>query len=227
MTDWGCPNWKDISAYGSYTDWSQEQWRWEFKRRSANVRSIYIRVAMDEFRLNFPKGILSQILIWEPKYKKLIYTLSPALAVESGYPALPNPIYSELPDDYHFFKKRNFELRTIRGWSFEAVKRGKADWIDFLGVTGIGIVFNPNEPIAPQLEGLSEYLLSLRNHSLPNDMQRAQKDKWIRYLRILDAREDKASWSKCAKYILPSSVAQTAQAARDTHKQAKLLQDRL
>lgn len=227
MCDWGVPDWKDEENYGEYSNWDFEHWRWEFKRRTREVRKAYQLIALEEFRERFPAAIIPDNLIWQPNYKSLVYRLSSGLAASTGYPALPNPLYSNLPEDFHYYKKQDFELRTLRGWAFEACNRDEAKWTDLLGVGGIAIVFDPNKPLAPQLDGLSDYLKSIRHHSIPDDLERIHFEKWIRYIRLLDARASGASWSECADLTLPQTMHKTAQSARDSHRQATQLQMRL
>ena len=229
MTDWGCPNWRAICEYGEYENWSREQWRWEFKRRSQDIRMGFEMFAINEFKKDNPTKSVPKNLIWRPDYREVHFFCSPSKAASFGYSILRNPLYSKHEPLYLPPRKphEDFQARTILPWHFWAVENSDLELFDVIGAGSLAISFNPDKTLAPQLDGLEKFLMSKRHHSIGDDLKREHRDKWIRYIRILDAREVGATWAACASEILPRTVSATAHNARDTHRQAKLLQSKL
>jgi hypothetical protein len=49
MTDWGIPDWRDPSAYGSTSNWSEPRWHWEFVRRRGDCRHDFTEHAEEHY----------------------------------------------------------------------------------------------------------------------------------------------------------------------------------
>jgi hypothetical protein len=224
--NWGCPDWRNVEAYGIVDEWDFARWRWEFKRRTSRVRHMFQFKVLDEFRANNPGFAYRFDVMWSAEYRDRVFPLSGSEASEVGYSALPNPLYSDNAA-LEFEGAQSLEARTIMG--FHLNKVASNDWhpLDVLGYLKVAIIFDPNKPLAPQMAGLEEYLISLRNHNFPDDIQRKQMSKWLTYLRILDAAEKEASYSEIASVVLPPHNARTEQSARDALRQAKELQSRI
>lgn len=214
---WGCPDGLNVRDYLDHEGWDMEQWRWEFFRRRYSIRNLYAFRARDDFAQREGKIIDPYKAMWLPEYRQRAFGLSPSDAALYGIGSLPNPLYSISTG-----MRSSLEARTLTPWHV-----GQNDRLKIIGPRQIAIVFDPDKPLAPQLEGLQEHLASHRNHSIASDSQRLHSVKLLEYLRILDAREAGYSWRQCAEHILPITSARTAQSARDKHSQALRIQDAL
>ena len=224
--NWGCPDWRESEAYGTVDEWDFERWRWEFKRRSREIRQMFQFKVLADFKANNSGKAYSFNVMWSAEYRDKVFPLSASEASEVGYSALPNPLYSDNAP-LENGGVQSLQSRTIRGFHLNKIEMNHWDPLDVLGHLKVAIVFDPNKPLAPQMAGLEEYLLSLRNHNFPDDIQRKQMPKWLTYLRVLDAAEKEASYSEIASVVLPPHNARTEQSARDALRQAKELQSRI
>ena len=216
----GTPNWRDPTDYHSEC-WDIDQWRWEFKRRDSDLRMLYFELIRN-WDAEITKTDCGRIDAMRlPENEDIYFYLSPANTAKWGFGVLFNPLYSRraFTDEV---KRHSFERRTIHGAHFDAVSRGKTNALEMLGI-GVAIAFDPNRPIQPQIDGLEDYLLSLRHHAVEVGVHRHRRDKWLTYLRIIDARDAGASWSECCD-VLPVTMKRNSQSARDTHTQARRLQ---
>ncbi len=227
--EYGCPDWRTPDAYGDVDSWDDDRWRWEFKRRSPNYRYWYEVLSSRDHMERYPGKPMPVHPIWLPEYSEIVFFPTPARAAELGFAVLANPLYSERPKNYWDAVKDPYlrlERRTITRAHWAAVEHGTMEASDVLGHNVVAISFDLNGPILPQVEGLTEYLQEIQHRHAPKDIVRRQKDKWFRYLRVLDARQAKATWAECSA-ILANTISGSEQSARDTHRQAKLLQERL
>jgi len=86
----------------------------------------------------------------------------------------------------------------------------------------IALTFDLKRPLEPQIEHARQILRQYQAERLGKPLQRRRHpDKWLGYLRTIDAREDDASWVKIA--ALHPNTAQTEQTARDIWKAADAL----
>lgn len=228
--DYGCPDWTKAEAYGDVSTWDEERWRWEFKRRSSSYRGFFGSLCHDDHRERYPTEPMPIYPMWMPEYRERLFFPKPAIAAHFGFPLLANPLFSERPRDYYDSIRQNpflgFEGRTMGRSLLVELKQGRLEESDIFGHQVIGVAFDLYRPIEPQLAGLLEYLREIQDRNAPKDIMRKQKDKWLRYLRLLDAREAQATWSECAS-ILEETISGNAHAARDSHRQAVILQERL
>lgn len=219
--NWGVPDGLNIADYENMNEWVEQRWRWEFLRRRNDVRRIYQNAVFAEFRETNNTIGTPIDLIWRAEYRNVSFYLSPSDAARLGYGRLANPLYSTFDDSEALLP--SLDRRTLVPWHIGF--SGNA--FDIIGVGQIAVVFDPNKPIASQLDGLEKHLLSSRNHSIENDIERSHREKWPTYLRLLDARVSGTSWQKCAGCIVPNTTVKSIGTARDQHKQALRLQSYL
>lgn len=223
---WGCPPWTDPIAFSDCGHWNENRWRWEFLRRKQEVRTTFFCLALDYWRKRYPGTPIPDQPQLNSEIREWRFHLTAPLVASTGITPLPNPAFSHAKiwlDEK--VPKPDLDARTIRQLHEGLTNRSGLQSMDFSSVTTIAITFEPSQPIEPQIEGLKEYLLSLRHHSI-NRLERFHTDKQLTYLRILDAREQGASWAECVSVLSPMT-ANTAQTARDVHKQAKRHRDSL
>lgn len=86
----------------------------------------------------------------------------------------------------------------------------------------VAVVFNLTKPLHAQLSVVKKNLLETQAREYGKPLQkRRHPEKWLSYLRTLDARADGASWAKIA--ALHPNTAQTEQTARDIWEAANAL----
>lgn len=165
--------------------------------------------------------------MWREDFQRTVIHLDSAEAANYGFSPLPNPLYTDaLKWCDANYAATSLNARTLR--SFDIFQRTKKLFggVNILDAAQIAIVFDPNRPIGPQMEGLEKHIESFRHHSL-KPLTRRHTEKWLRYLRILDARQDGASWSDCSATLLQGKTAATPQTAADTYAQAVKTRDGL
>ncbi|OWU83385.1 hypothetical protein ATO6_18150 [Oceanicola sp. 22II-s10i] len=165
-------------------------------------------------------------IFWHERYSDMTIGIPPSIAASIGYPSLPNPVYADsflLLEQWSDHDHRYLQARRIYPLDFAKEHKLKFGGSEIMSPTQIGIVFDPNQPIEPQVRNLESFLLSLRHHSIKT-RKKLHKSKMSKYLRILDAREQGASWADCAGSILSFDTVATPQTAADTFKQARAFQ---
>ena len=158
-----------------------------------------------------------------------------------GYSSIPNPRFGEqslyaiwaMDSALRFFEgayseKGNIGARLDRA---DVTLNARQIFIleDTLKCVPIGliqnetaIIFDLSKPIEPQIEHARKMLRSNQEQDLGARIgKRRHPDKWLGYLRTLDARAGGASWAEIA--AIHPYTAQTEQSARDIWAQANAL----
>lgn len=221
---WGCPDGLNEADYSGNSDWSPLQWRWEFVRRLSEYRMTYQLALLDHHKAKH--GFVKMDEMWRKEYRTFVVYM-PAGRLKYSLPGYPNPLYSDAVGTLLERQHGSVEAREVTHWDLTRIKRGDAEPFDVLGFGHAFISFDLWRPIAPQLEGLESYLEGRRHYLAPRRMQRVHPEKWIFYLRTLDAREAGHSWSVCAANIPPKTTNQSVENVRVYYQQGKLLQGTL
>lgn len=242
MEDWGTPSGLDPSAYGATSDWNEDRWRWEFIRRRSDYRSAFDFLAplshaaweqrAKQLAEENAKGIdhlPPGLRAWRqppPPINSREFCAWPVWGEEAlfDYPGLPNPRFSDVPAYLiaPIHAGHDFYQRTIEPEELVQTKNPYT----LIPAGHVAVRFNLQIPIAQQLDGLRGYLEE-QAKELGISHSRSHGEKRFTYLRVLDARSRRASWSEISE-ILPASIGnRTPQAARDVHRQATRLQDAL
>jgi hypothetical protein len=91
-----------------------------------------------------------------------------------------------------------------------------------IGKREIAVVFDLTKPLSPQLSAVKRNLTEEQKKMYGKPLQKRRRpEKWLSYLRTLDARDDGAAWSTIA--ALHPHTAQTEQTARDIWEAANAL----
>ena len=247
MSDWGIPDWRAVENYGRTGEWDRKRWQWEFYRRRAVVRDYFDTRAQSKYEndLAFFK-LCPEPFQGRPPKKPTEPGFQVVVAGEDvdeiGYSSLPNPRISEQPGMAIFPRSGAARVRPVEppraGCTIEellemfgieltqkqlfrinyylskypvALKEGEA-----------ALIFDYNLPLAPQLKSAKSYLEDGYAKKGLSTQRRAQSEKWLTYLRVLDGRAEGASWSELST-ALPDSVQQSPQTARDTFEAANSL----
>lgn len=209
MNEWGIPDWRNASAYGDTTQWGSRRWKWEFLRRRKDIR--------DDFDDKAPQVYANKLSLheWDP-------SVSPdgvprpdepgfcvgSFLIDPSFPAplsLPNPRISEQP--CHCLPMVGDDSLRMVGKKFLLLEDGFAR-----------VDFDLNRPAGPQLAAAAEFLREAQQHRHGKVIQkRRHPEKWLSYLRVLDAREAGATWSQIASTVYGGD-ASSDQRARKAHE---------
>ena len=216
MTDWGLPNWEDESSYGDTAKWTISRWHWEFIRRREDVREEFDRLAEETFQTRIKEAQskgkpASSVLAPDQPGFKVPSLLSKTVQLH----ALPNPRISNQPSGVIIFRTA---VRIVQGVQLP----GDAE-IPHLSASHVKLQIDLSKPLASQIK-VARSFLEREQMRLGGQVviKRRRSDKWLTYLRALDARENGASLQAIADKDLVMS-ARTRQAASDTLNAARKL----
>ena len=216
MIDWGLPDWRKKHAYGDFTKWPVERWRWEFSRRREDLRAVFDAHAEDHYQLNLRVsqniGCDSRDLM--PHEPGFIVICAESEAF--GYMGIPNPRISEQPlAVLQLITNARETIEYFPGQHY--AQSGPLD-----GANKVAIIFDVDKPLFDQLASAAGVLKAEQKARHGKNLQRKQhRKKWLNYLRVLDAREAKAPLEDIAQILIGTN--RDPQPARDTWKQARAL----
>jgi hypothetical protein len=228
MNEWGIPDWRDPSNYGDVKHWSTNRWRWEFYRRRDDLREFFDRWAEISFRADLRANAGRSPN--EPGFLAFGQDEDAGVAIRKfGYGGIPNPRIGAQPaiaivpyeklvgHIRNYYNPKRNKSRVISVFK----KTSQTYEID-LEPSEFAIKFDLNKPLASQIDDALRVLRDAQRALHGRLIKSAQhQEKWLRYLRTLDARAENVPWSKIA--MIDSTTAQTPQTARDTWKQADAL----
>lgn len=207
---WGLPDWRDASSYGDVESWRRNRWRWEFLRRREDLRVEFLEKAPKAYKDSLSR--LERMPTAFPDGR----VLTPDEAgffvgtwkIHQSHEKLPNPKISDQP--YYAISWSDWPEVWTRYYKVEPPE----DKVRF--------DFDISKPIEPQLKMARAIMQEEQVERYGKPVQRRSRpEKFLTYLRVLDARECGASWSETAKILI--ATAGTEQTARDTWEQARAL----
>jgi hypothetical protein len=254
MTDWGIPNWRDPAAYGDTKRWSERRWRWEFTRRRPDCRKDFLTHKDETVRYYEEVRALEVARSPQTKQGRLLRPDEPGFVAQVpgcnkkyGLTSLPNPAIGDQP----FYVIQFFPVSAAAVFALERSEHAKQDqkvtlpdgrvideslaslaWSiglhDKIEPLDALIAIDLSAPIQKQLDRARLTLEYMQKKKIGKVVRpRKHRDKWLTYLRVLDAKESGLSLSKTAKYVLgPTERDGPAQFARDVWKQAQALRSK-
>lgn len=208
---WGIPDWREPGDYGPTDTWDLDRWRWEFTRRRPDYRRDFI--AAQETVSNPRAAISSQGS--QPgaiphsgagKYGLLAF-FDPKLGEYTGG-LRPRWLAGIMP----FLELMNPE---------ELILEAKLPHTTMMS-------FDFSKPIGAQLEQAKVVLNALQDAARRSGSVASSADtrlhptKWLRNLRVVDARDAGAKWSEIVAVVPMLPAAQTIDAARDAEKAGRI-----
>ena len=199
---WGLPDWSDERAYPS-KKWSESRWRWEFTRRRDDYRRDF------NIHLEATVALMSELAKASPG-RRFLAPNEPGFVVQCpidcteryGLGALPDPRISDHP--FHVLM-----FQSLKGFVPGAGPTAEAwvpslSWAEKVNWTPIpdgfaAVVLDLSEPLERQWRSIRDLLQEYQKEKfgrIPNTRRHPQK--WLTYLRVLDAREFGASWAQIA-----------------------------
>ncbi len=205
----GIPDWREPTAYPDPDDLRMSDWHWEFLRRNPKYREAY---DLSELSLENESKAL---------YFERVYLLSgpvdPRLSVKQYLKLTEGKLFCSNHFD-NFIGSGSLSSMHAQAYEIERIMHNRSFHDLFFRI-------DPLKPLDPQFRGAIEIAtrsqVSLLGHILA---PRTRKDKWPLYLRVLDARDCKATYSEIARVCLRHQE-QGDGAARDLAKQARKLRD--
>lgn len=222
VNEWGIPDWRKPEDYGDTGSWNNDRWRWEFTRRWADYRADFE----------------AALLVFEPQYGN-----PPALAPTARTRAQRTVIPMEGPElksakvhygmDYYFDPiVSDWTRADDSAWVGPRWQDTGFEMEPFVGYPDRPRLntkycrFDVSRPLKPQLEQaeaeLREWHDILVKHGEANlNETKLHPLKWLTYLRALDARADRETYSEIAT-ILPKDMAdRSARGAANVVAQAR------
>lgn len=231
VNEWGIPDWKEADLYGDTTAWSVDRWRWEFTRRREDYRrdfEVAIGGRSEPLDLSDPKNLpvdISPDDAW--CYGGIrAWPFSHRDALKYGLVEFFDPVLSD------WGCGPEWGSGLIYG-PFGGVRTEFNDAGEVVEVEApnlVSLTFDLSLPLGPQLKAAKKELedcLIYHWYDDDNDCVKEVKnvkhhtDKWLTYIRLLDARAAGASLADMAE-ILPDSMGRRDQrAAGNVLKQAQ------
>lgn len=216
MNEWGLPDWQDASSYGETAKWDWYRWRWEFNRRRPDLRAYF-----DERAANHYQARISITAVL-PNEKPVLKPNEPGFLIPAdeglfGLSGIPNPRISDQPSAVlQFISDGTKSVVFYPGEHYPELN------ISLESSSRVAVIFNVNLPLAQQIKdahaGLGAYQCAMHGSIIQT---RSRSAKWNDYLRVLDGREQGASWAEIATHLKTGS--KTPHSARDHHRQAQAL----
>ena len=231
LDEWGIPDWRNKSAYGNVSLWSIDRWRWEFYRRRDDLREYFERWAQvnheEDLRANERRSPS------DPGFLVFGRDDEEGRGIKDfDYAGVPNPRigpqpaisimpFSKLVYNWRFYDPTKRPLST-RGVLEVTGKRTAKEYRIWLEENEMAVKFDLNEPLTAQVKAADQALRAKQKELHGKLVRNPQhKTKWLDYLRTLDARAARASWSEIAS--IHPQTAQTEQSARDKRNSADAL----
>lgn len=226
--EWGVPDWRDALAYGDVKQWTFNRWRWEFYRRRDDLRAFFDRWADESFNNNLPcnEGKLPS----EPGFMAFGSGNEEGAAVRVfDYGGVPNPRIGDQPaicimPSNQFINRFRFynpvKRRPVgRGIMAALGKKHPQIYELRLHENEYAIKFDLNKPLRSQVDEALQMMKAAQIELHGKPLQRKHHtEKWLGYLRTLDARAANATWSEISS--IHPRTAQTEQTARDVWRAA-------
>ncbi|MBY6117839.1 hypothetical protein KUV64_01720 [Mameliella alba] len=232
QSDWSVPDWRDGAAYGDWAAWSTDRWRWEFCRRCPDIRAEFDALLNDpqcSFVLVDGKGEREHVITDLDSHLPGFMVPSPLAKERYGYLLLPNPRVAEQPEQalrpFRVSDKKDLvdpsipSVALVRDHLTTAqveLDDTQQAYVDLffrdsyavpLKTSQVAIRFDINKPLEPQLKAASETLKGLQKKRQGKLVQtRRHPEKWLSYLRVLDARDAKATWSEITKVFYEQGI---------------------
>jgi len=240
----GVPDWRYATAYGDTTRWDFNRWRWEFYRRRTDLRKCF-DASLGRFIHRMIRFVPTNEL-WEAVTdSNLCFVMDIEDQKRFGYASLPNPRIGDHHatlirpcDDDSFFTSisgtgttigeylagARIDIKSVtgRGFSRNELKNLAGQFPIALAPNEIAMTFDLHKPLEPQIKAARNILSNSQRliHGKPLQ-SREHREKWLGYLRALDAREAGATWAEIA--AVNPHKARTEQGARDTWEAANAL----
>jgi len=221
-TNWGLPDWQSETAYGNTDSWSNDRWRWEFTRRREDYRADFDAHAQQTYE----RALAVHTSMGHPAAKVLKpddpgFSVGSTLALKYDLcGGMPNPRISEQPPHCILFHNRSVRFYTGSG---KDLLEGDTAELFPIPEGWMGAILDLSKPWTSQADHIKAHFEFLQGERGKVIRGRGHKNNWLRYLRVLDGREAKASWSVLADVAASNSDSATPQNAKQVWEAAQSL----
>lgn len=223
QNEWGVPDWHDESQYPAPGDLPAELWRWQFIRRMGDYREAWDRAAPMEAALYMEVTSEGRTLASElgmpvpPHYRGFHVGMVPVDHPEQfreliRYQLLgwPNP-RTNLPTGTLLYRDNLGGAGLAIAEADGVVTRNT-----YIKPHHARVSFDLAAPLEPQLTRVTRALRQLQSAQgeqfgfaaevNTKGKQRVRDDRWPLYLRVLDARNDGATFDEIGRTIRPNDA---------------------
>jgi len=224
MNESGIPDWQEPQAYGDTSAWGVMRWRWEFYRRRDDLREFFDANAEATFRRHcgaygampdgsgatFPDGTTGRVL--RPDEPGFLADCCWEDVQRFGYSGIPNPCISDQPESA-IFAVLDYPGCTTSLYLGEGEPWPAKPKLEVPVCAGqAAVIFDLTKPLPTQIEAAKEWLERAQTKKQGEvKPRRKRKEKWLEYLRVLDAREAleveaRSSWQKMADALYRAGI---------------------
>ncbi|MBE9549791.1 MAG: hypothetical protein IMF09_10330 [Proteobacteria bacterium] len=201
---WGCPNWKDRESYPhNGDDLSDALWRWEFIRRDPDYRQAWARGTEAETPLFRIPALEDQQHI--QRYYCLYQLYDPSkkggfhetLFIQKGGYTTRHASSKDTLDRIDMFNKK-FTDPAIQDAHLRSTIESLCALSDLSWDGKVSLaVFDLSKPLTEQFDQIKVLLKEQQKYYKQREIGfKKQKGKWPRYLRVIDAKDQGASYTE-------------------------------
>ncbi|MGZ2410755.1 hypothetical protein ACUXST_000152 [Sphingomonas sp. F9_3S_D5_B_2] len=237
--DWGLPDWTESSAYPPSVSLTKRQWWWQFTRRNPDYRKLWLEACA----LREPHQTMGTDGRW---YGPRMQYAGDAKAIETlrvqfRLPKLLDPACDfsdsilmtlmEPTGGIHHLPRSGAvdraRRRIERGEDINRLRDEYADCEEIRMSAGlVNYEFDLRKPLPAQMKKAEEHLRNVQAATRGRQKWKPEPGNWSSYLRVLDARDAKASWSTIGRTLWPNEVGDLVGRARMHHAGACRVRDR-
>jgi hypothetical protein len=220
--DWGVPDWRDEGQYPAPGDLTAELWRWQFIRRMQDYREAWDRAApIERACLIKQREDASKVLEANSVYFRVSGVAFDGPDDFWGlirYPmaTYPNPRANTPQIAPGFAVPLIFQDMQAGSRSTFGGREGVLIPKSYVRPGHAKVTFDLTAPLGPQLERAAKHLKRAQEHygkthnflSLVKSQEslREWPKKWPLYLRVLDARNDGATYDEIGRTVRPNDA---------------------
>jgi hypothetical protein len=231
VNEWGIPDWREPEDYGVDDEWNTDSWRWEFTRRRDDYRrdfEVAIGGPREPLDLRNSDNLPDDISLDDAwRYCGIrSWPFFHNAAQKYGMTEFFDPVLGSQFDGPYWGSGVKFG--GFQGENYQFGEAGEIIAIDAPNL--VAMTFDLSLPLGPQLAEAKKELEDCYTSHWYDDESDCVKpiknvkhhpEKWLSYLRLLDARSAGASLSEMSE-ILPTTMARRdARAAGNVLEQAK------
>jgi hypothetical protein len=207
----GLPDWRDAAAYPSPDELSLEQWRWEFLRRNNDYRHDYFRPD-DSF------GAEESRERYMARVYHILWPFDPTRSVRSIVSDEADSVFQTCFEDVFYESRLTYWYSDKHELQSRFLSNAEPHHLFFR--------VDLKRPLETQFRSFRQIARSSQQswNCGKISVRRPHRRNWPLYLRVLDARDEGASYATIARDVLRHQN-RTEQAARDVVKQAEALRN--
>jgi hypothetical protein len=193
-TRWGCPDWRDHTAYENFSELAEDwRWRWEFLRRTPTYRNLWVESEGEDIKdSGHSIRILGLAVLLKFQFENGLNDIVDPEFDNSAFDENPfGDIAGCVKYSSGWGEDSESSLSKDQAWAYEIVKLSalRQEWGYF------PVEFDIKRPLDPQLLRAKEQLLLARDLFAPKfqQLKAGRRNKWPRHLRVIDSKDQGAT----------------------------------